>query len=398
MARRVSPPDLSALRPTRAEVSLDALEENLAWARRRTRGLPVLAVVKANAYGHGAVEVARCLQSAGVDHLAVALLEEARELRRSGVTLPILVMGALEPAQMPEIVRIEATPALFRADQVEALEHCAAAAGRRLPLHLKVDTGMGRLGVRWDRCAELLDDLARRTHLEVQGIFSHLACADDPASELTALQIERFGRVVAAARGRGLEPPLVHLSNSAAVLDRPPAWLSMVRPGLLLYGYSPSRLLAAAPLRPILRLSTRIVLLKEVEAGDAVGYGATFVAKRRSRIATVAAGYDDGVMRSLSNRGRFLVRGHSAPIVGRVSMDLTTLDVSDIPQASAGDEAVLIGSQGDSFQGADQVAADAGTIAWEILCGIGWRVPRLYRRGDRIVAVRSRFGEHGEGG
>jgi alanine racemase len=394
----VSLPDLSTLRPTRAEVSLDALEENLAWARRQTGGRPLLAVVKANAYGHGAVEIARCLESAGVEHLAVALLEEARELRRHGVTLPILVMGALEPAQMPEIARIEATPAVFRSDQIEALERCAAEAGRRLPVHLKVDTGMGRLGARWDRCAALLDDLARRHHLELQGIFSHLATADDPASGLTALQIDRFARVAEAARERRLDPPLLHLANSAAVLDRPPAWLSMVRPGLLLYGYRPSTLLQDAPLRPVLRLSTRIVLLKEIEAGDAVGYGATFVASRRSRIATLAAGYDDGVRRSLSNRGRFLVAGRPAPIVGRVSMDLTTLDVTGIPQAREGDEAVLIGGQGEAFQGADQVADDAGTISWEILCGIGWRVPRIYRRGDRVVAVRSRFGEAGEGG
>lgn len=389
-------PDLATLRPTRAEVSLDALEANLAWARQRTGGLPVLAVVKANAYGHGAVEVARCLQSAGVEHLAVALLEEARELRGAGVTLPILAMGALEPAQMPEVLRLEVTPALFRPDQIDALQRCAAAAGRRQPLHLKIDTGMGRLGIRWDRCTPLLDDLVRRTHLELQGIFSHFACADDPSSELTALQIERFAKVLSAARERGLNPPLIHLANSAAVLARPPAWLSMVRPGLLLYGYRPSALLPEAPLRPVLRLSTRIVLLKEIEPGDAVGYGATFVARKPSRIATVAAGYDDGVMRSLSNRGRFLVGGQPAPIVGRVSMDLTTLDVTEIPQARAGDEAVLIGGQGDSFQGADQVAADAGTISWEVLCGIGWRVPRLYRRGDRVVAVRSRFGDTGE--
>ena len=388
--------DLAALRPTRAEVSLDALEANLAWARQRTGGLPALAVVKANAYGHGAIEVARCLQGAGVEHLAVALLEEARELRRAGVTLPILVMGALEAAQMPEIVRLEATPAVFRPDQIDALQRCAAAAGRRLPVHLKVDTGMGRLGVRWDHAAALLDDLARRPLLDLQGIFSHLACADDPGSPLTSLQIERFAGVVAAARERGLNPPLVHLANSAAVLDRPPAWVSMVRPGLLLYGYRPSGLLAEAPLRPVLRLSTRIVLLKEIGAGDAVGYGATFVARRTSRIATVAAGYDDGVRRSLSNHGRFLVAGQPAPIVGRVSMDLTTLDVTEIPQARAGDEAVLIGGQGEAFQGADQVAADAGTISWEILCGIGWRVPRLYLRGDRVVAVRSRFGGPGE--
>ncbi|HEV8334884.1 MAG TPA: alanine racemase [Candidatus Polarisedimenticolia bacterium] len=387
----MSAADFPEQRPTRAEVSLDALEANLAAIRSRAGGLPVMGVVKADAYGHGAVPVARALAAAGIDRLAVALLEEAQELRRAGIEVPILVMGPLEPAQMEAVVRERVTPALFREDQIAALQAAASRAGRPAPFHLKVDTGMGRLGVPWTLAGALLEILARSPALALEGVFSHLACADDPDHPLTRVQRERFDEVVGLIRSRGYAPPLLHLANSAAVLDRLPEGLTLVRPGLLLYGYRPSPRNRAIPLAPVLRLTSRIVLVKEVPEGEAVGYGATFVARRKSRIATVAAGYDDGVIRSLSNRGHFLVRGRRVPIAGRISMDLTTLDVTDIPEAALGDEAVLIGSQGGELQGADQVAAEAGTVSWEILCGIGWRVPRLYFRGGRLEEVRSRF-------
>jgi alanine racemase len=391
VASRVSPGSPAELRPTRAEISLDALEQNFAAIRSQVKALPILGVVKANAYGHGAVPVARCLQSAGVDHLAVALLEEAAELRSAGISTPILVMGALEPAQMKAVARCEVTPALFREDQLEAFERCAPERSRKLPFHLKVDTGMGRLGVPWDRVNDFLDALSRCPHLELQGVFSHLACADDPDHSLTSFQLERFQQVLETVRHKGHEPKMSHLANSAAVLDRPPAWLSHVRPGLLLYGYPPSCLNRPLPLRPVMKVVSRIVYLKEIRPGDTVGYGATFTAGKPTRIATVAAGYDDGVPRSLSNRGHFLVRGGRVPIVGRVSMDLTTLDVTELPEARVGDDAVFIGDQEGVFQWADQVAVEAGTIAWDILCGIGWRMPRIYLRGGRIVEVRSRF-------
>ena len=379
------------MRPTRAEISLDALRDNYVALRDRVGPRAVLGVVKANAYGHGAVPIARCLQSAGIDHFAVALLEEAAELRSSGINTPILVMGALEPAQMDAVVRLEVTPALFREDQLDALERSAAVGSRKLPFHLKVDTGMGRLGVRWDRVTRFLEAAGRCPHLELQGVFSHLACADDPDHPLTLTQLERFQQVLGLARSLGHAPRICHLANSAAVLDRPPAWLSHVRPGLLLYGYRPSGKNQPLELRPVMQVVSRVVYLKELRPGDSVGYGATFTAGRPVRIATVAAGYDDGVMRSLSNRGHFLVRGHRVPIVGRVSMDLTTLDVTEVPEVSIGDDAVFIGAQEGAFQGADQVAVEAGTITWEILCGIGWRVPRVYWHSGRVVEVRSRF-------
>jgi alanine racemase len=384
-------PEPSEQRPTRAEISLDAVEANVASIRNRVEGRPILAVVKADAYGHGAVPLARALVGAGVERFAVALLEEAVELRRASISSPILVMGALEPAQMEAVVRWNVTPAIFREDQVEALDAAAARGDRRQPFHLKLDTGMGRLGIPCAMLDSLLDPIGRASRLVLEGMFSHLACADDPAHPLTRLQIERFEECLDRIRARGWDPPLRHLSNSAAVLERPPAWMSLVRPGLLLYGCRPSPLNASIPLSPVLRLSSRIVYLKDLPPGESVGYGATFTAKRASRIATVAAGYDDGVIRSLSNRGHFLVSGRPVPIAGRVSMDLTTLDVTDHPETRIGDEAVLIGSQGGSFQGADRVAEEAGTVSWEIFCGIGARVPRHYYRAGSLVEIRSRF-------
>jgi alanine racemase len=395
VARRVSLGDFSLQRPTRAEISLDALEANVASLRTRVGGKPILGVVKADAYGHGAVPVARCFQRLGLEHLAVALVEEAAELRQGGISIPILVMGALEPSQMRLAVQLEVTPAIFRQDQLEALETCAAAASRRVPYHLKLDTGMGRLGVPWRAVSGFLRESGRFHHLDLQGIFSHLACADDPSHPLTRIQLERFEAALATARSLGYRPRACHLANSAAVLDHPPVWLDLVRPGLALYGYHPSSKSSRFALRPVMRMSSRIVYLKEIQPGDSVGYGATATASRSMCVATVAAGYDDGVMRSLSNRGHFLVRGASVPILGRVSMDLTTLDVSDVPGASLGDEAVFLGAQDSAFQGADQVAEEAGTIPWEILCGIGSRVPRVYLRGGEIVEVRSRFGSSG---
>ncbi|MCI0567971.1 MAG: alanine racemase [Acidobacteria bacterium] len=382
---------LAELRPTRAEISLDALQANYSVIRNQVGPRAVMGVVKANAYGHGAVPVARCLQSAGIDHLAVALMEEAVELRSSGINTPILVMGALEPVQMEAVVRCGVTPALFREDQLEAFERCAALGSRRLPFHLKVDTGMGRLGVRWERVTDFLGAVGRCPHLELQGVFSHLACADDPEHPLTLTQLERFQQILEIARSLGHAPRMCHLANSAAVLDRPPSWLSLVRPGLLLYGYRPSERNQPLALHPVMRVVSRVVYLKELRPGDSVGYGATFTVDRPARIATVSAGYDDGVLRSLSNRGHFLVRGHRVPIVGRVSMDLTTLDVTEVPEARVGDDVVFIGAQEGVFQGADQVAVEAGTVTWEILCGIGWRVPRVYLHGGRVVDVRSRF-------
>jgi len=385
-------PCLDSYRPTWAEIDLDALAHNLAAVRRRVGTRPVLAVVKADAYGHGAVGVARALVDEGVERLGVAIPEEGVELRRAGVRAPILVLGGFAPSQAELVLQHDLVPALYRPDQVEALSRAAARRGGVAAAHLKVDTGMGRLGVPAPEVpafAALLGGAGGR--VRVTGAFSHLAVADDPADPFTRRQIDLFQEAVAGLRARGLAPDEIHLANSAAIMDHPPAWLTLVRPGLVLYGYPPSAKVTPLPVRPVLSLRTRIIYIKEIPPGATLGYGRTFVARHPMRVASLALGYDDGLPRLASNRGFVLVRGRRAPIVGRVSMDLTTVDVTGVPGAALGDEATVIGASGAESLGADRVASWAETIPWEILCGVGSRVPRVYVRGaDRDVI--SRFG------
>ncbi len=387
----MSGPRVDLFRPTWAEIDLDRLLANVRAVRARVGTVPILAVVKADAYGHGAVEVARALEADGVGWFGVALPEEGVELRRAGLGGEILVLGGLASAQADLVLANDLIPALFRPDQVEALASAAARRGVRARAHLKVDTGMGRLGVPAPDVpafAEFL--LAAGAHVDLTGAFSHLAVADDPGDPFTRLQIDRFRQALDALRARGLRPAHAHLANSAAVIDHPPAWLGLVRPGILLYGYPPSGLVSPFPVAPVLSLRSRIIYLKEIAPGTSLGYGRTHVAERPARIASLALGYDDGLPRQAGNRGYVLVRGRRAPIVGRVSMDLTTVDVTGIPGAALGDDAVVLGASGAERLGADQIAAWGGTISWDVLCGIGSRVPRLYRRGDALKLV-SRF-------
>jgi len=390
VAAGVSAAPLDPYRPTWATIDLDRLSANLAVIRERVGRRPILAVVKANAYGHGAVEIARALEREGVSFFGVALPEEGVELRVAGIRSPVLLLGGFAAPQAELLLAHDLTPAVYRRDQIDALKAAATRRGARIGVHLKVDTGMGRLGVPAEEVPAFAALLAAAPQLRVDGVFSHLAVADVPSDPFTRLQIDRMERSVQALRAHGFDPPQVHLANSAAIMDHPPAWLTLVRPGIVLYGYPPSRDVTPLPVRPVLALSSRIIYIKDIPAGDSCGYGRTWRARQASRIASLAIGYDDGLPRLTGNRGQVLIRGRRAPIVGRVSMDLTTVDVSGIPAAALGDEAVIIGHSGADQIGAPDVAAWAETIAWEILCGVGGRVPRLYRRGDERHVV-SRF-------
>jgi len=391
VAAGLTPP--ARYRPTWAEIDLDALLHNLSLIRHRMGTRPLLAVVKADAYGHGAVPVARALETAGVGHFGVALPEEGIELRRAGVRVPILLLGGCTPEQADLVLDHDLTTAVYRRDQVEAVASAAARRGVIARVHLKVDTGMGRLGVPAAEVGPFADMFrqAAGDRLRMEGAYSHLAVADEPGDPFTARQIELFRQSVDALRARGLEPSLLHLANSAAITDHPPAWLTLVRPGIILYGYPPSGRVAPEAWRPVLCLRTRIIYLKDLPAGASLGYGKTWVASRSSRIASLPAGYDDGLPRLLGNRGHVLIHGRPAPIVGRISMDLTTVDVTGIPEARVGDTATLIGTDGGASLGVDRIAAWADTIPWDVLCGVGSRVPRFYRQEGSLVVV-SRFG------
>ena len=383
---------LDTHRPTWAEIDLGILAANLGAVRRRVGGRPVLAVVKADAYGHGAVEVARALQEDGVERFGVAIPEEGIELRRAGIRSPILVLGGFAPAQADLLLQHDLIPAIYRRDQVESLSSTAARRGVVAAAHLKIDSGMGRLGVPAGDVPAFLDILGKASSIRLTGAFSHFAVADDPADPFTREQTRLFQEAIGTIRAAGLRADEIHLANSAAIMDHPPAWMTLVRPGLILYGYPPSSRMTPLPVRPVLALRTRIIYIKDIRPGTTLGYGRTYKALRPTRVASLALGYDDGLPRLVSNRGHVLVRGRRAPIVGRVSMDLTTVDVTDVPAAALGDEVTVIGASGEETLGADQVAEWAETISWEVLCGIGSRVPRLYVRGTERRIV-SRFGD-----
>lgn len=370
-------------RPTWAEIDLGALASNFHVIKNRVGStVEVMAVVKANAYGHGAVDCARRLAHEGADWFGVALPEEGIGLRVSGITQPILCLAGFWDGQAAACIQQRLVPVVYRLDLIEALDTAARNARITADVHVKIDTGMGRLGVRFDEAAEFVDALKRFEHIRVDGLMTHFAAADDPTCEtLTEDQIERFESVSKLFRARGFAPRYVHSANSAGIFGHPEAPGNIVRPGGVLYGVwrdilSPST--ENNGLRPVMSLHSRIMLLKWVPQGETIGYGCTFEASRKSLVATVPIGYDDGYLRGLSNRSHVIVRGTYAPVVGRISMDLTILDVTGVEGVELGDSVTLLGRNGDLEIPAEELARIAGTLSYEVTCGIGERVPRVY--------------------
>lgn len=379
--QRAVPSD--AVRPTRAEVNLANLRHNLRVVQRLAGGAPVFGVLKADGYGHGAKAVARTLERAGVAGVCVALLEEAVELRQAGIRTPILVMGGYYGRAWGELLRYELTPVVHDPGQVEAFaEEVRFTGSEPIGVHLKVDTGMSRLGAMPKDLARVGAALARHPEVFLSGLMTHFATADQGDDAGINEQLDRFDVATRQLHALGLRPKVRHAANSAAVLRSRRARLDLVRPGIALFGVEPAPGLTNE-LRPVMRVRTEIVAVREIEPGQSVGYGATFVASRPTRVATVAMGYADGLSRGLSNRGQLLVAGRRAPIIGVVSMDMTMIDVTDIPSAAIGDECVVLGSQkgpaGEDTLSAEELARTLGTIPWEILTSISRRVPRFYR-------------------
>lgn len=380
--RRAAPAD--AVRPTRAEVNLGNVRRNLHTLRRAADGSAIFGVLKADAYGHGAPAIGRTLERAGVDGFAVALLEEAIELRDAGIQKPILVMGGYYGQAWGEVLAARLLPVVYDAGQIEGLARAIRFADRDpVKVHLKLDTGMARLGVRPGELAHILDVFRRFPEVELDGLMTHLACADADDPSATRAQLELFDHMCADVRAAGFHPTVRHAANSAAVLSHACS-LEIVRPGVALFGVPPtSRSGASEGLAPVMRIRSEIVALRELEAGESAGYGWTFKATRRTRLATVPIGYADGLPRSLSNRGHLLVRGQRAKIAGTVSMDMVMIDVTDVPGVSMRDEVVALGAQqgplGKDEITAGEIAEHAGTIAWEVLTNISRRVPRFYR-------------------
>jgi alanine racemase len=374
------PNSLRGKRPTWVEVDLNRLESNfLALRKLLPRSVKIMAVIKADAYGHGAVPVALRLQQLGVDAQAVAILEEALVLRKAGVNCPLLLLNGFWPGQEEEILHHRLTPVIFRPDMLQNLEKAAARAERPVAYHLEVNTGISRLGVEWEEAATLVTKQIQSPWMRCEGVFTHFSVAENLQDGSTKTQLERFMGFLAVASEGGWQSSWRHAANSAGILNFRQSWMDGVRPGLVVFGVNPLPVPQdLLELAPVLCFKTQVMQVRMVRRGCSIGYGNSFTVNRDSRIATLSVGYADGLMRALSNCGYVLIRGQRLPIVGKISMDLTLVDATEATHVDVGDETVLIGKQGDREIRVEELAGLVQTIPYEILTRIGARVPRVY--------------------
>ena len=387
-------------RPVWADVSLSALVYNLRSIRdfvnpksdKRATPRKVLCIVKGNGYGHGGPQVAKALEKAGAEWFGVTGAAEGEQLRKAGVRKPILALTSFWPGEEARLLKNRISSAIIRCEQLAAIDSAAARrkfAKRSVGFHLKIDTGMNRLGIAPSDIECFARQYEKSSRLRLEGVFTHFASSevfDGPVASQNCRQEESFHKAIERLRALGIDPGLIHLANSAAIASRPETWADMVRPGAILYGYHPGydpaeRRVEAEkqlPLRPVMSLRARIVSIRNVAAGEAVGYSSKFLTNRPSKIAVLAAGYGDGIHRSLGNKGHVLLRGVLAPIVGIVSMDVTMIDVTDVPGASLGDVATIYGTDGNHVLPANLVARGIGTVTSDLLCAVSARVPRIY--------------------
>ena len=379
-------------RPTAAEINLDALRHNFYQVRTRSgKKVKILAVVKANAYGHGAVVISQELQKLGVDFLGVATCEEGIELRNARLTTPIIVLEGFTKGQGNYVKQYNLIPVIYDLASAEELSRVARRSNCTLKIHVKVDTGMGRLGIIPKYITSFFQHLAKLPGLTIEGVLTHLADnmrGTRSGIQFTQRQVRLFKEQMSRLHQMGIYPRYQHLHNSAAIIDKKPRCLNLVRPGIILYGtYPAARFTKVIDLKPVMSLKTRIISLKTVPKGTTISYGRTFRCTQEALIATLPIGYADGYSRFLSNKGEVLIRGHRAPVVGVVCMDMVMVDVTGIPGVRHNDEVVLMGSQGTEKITVEEIAEKIGTIPYEVLCGISQRVPRVYIRGGEISNI-----------
>ena len=384
-------------RPTFAEIDLDAIEYNYRQLRKKVaKTVKVLAVVKADGYGHGATFVSKELWSLGVDLLGVAICEEGIALRKAGIEAPIILLNGIFKGQIREVIEYDLTPVIFDLSIAERLSVQGKKENKKVKVHVKIDTGMGRVGISLDQVRPFFVKLAGMENLEVEGVLSHLSTADGDSREcrdFTSLQARRFKERIKELETLGLTPSLIHIANSAATITHLSSLCNLVRPGLMIYGaYPSSGFREKIHLKPAMSLKTQVMQVKRVPSGTNVSYGRTFITKRESVIATLPVGYADGYSRLLSNRGVALIHGGKVPVVGTVCMDMIMIDVTEVPDVRVGDEVVLMGRQGGT-QGNNEISADdlaekMGTIPYEVFCKVGKRVPRIYIKGGKIIGKK----------
>ena len=381
-----------------AEIDLDAILYNVGqMGRHIAAGAKIMAVIKADGYGHGAVPIGKELEPLDIVWgYAVATAEEAWILRRNGLEKPILVLGAVFPEQYQGLVGQEIRPTIYSLQQAEGLEEFLSRQGTSLPVHVKIDTGLSRLGFQaTEKAAGEVAQIAGMGHIIVEGLFTHFAKSDAKDKSMAISQMERFGAMQKMLAGYGISIPIAHCSNSAAIIDMPEAHMDLVRAGISLYGMWPSSEVQKEniSLRPALSLKSCIVFLKELEQGRAVSYGATYETTGNQRIATIPVGYGDGYPRSLSNRGYVLVHWRRAPICGRICMDQFMVDVTDIPEAAEGDTVTLVGTDGAETITMEGIGELSGRFNYEFACDLGKRIPRVYKKGGEIVQAKDYFWE-----
>lgn len=357
---------------TFAEINLDALSHNLGIVKKKTNNKNILAVVKADAYGHGSVEISKHLMRNGVSMLGVAFIEEAVELRKAGIKAPILVF--FDIGNIDSFFKYNLIPNIFDLKTAKAFSDSAYKHNRKIPVHIKVDTGMGRIGIRIAEALPEILKIAELKNLELKGLMSHFSDADLKDKDFTTAQLKSFTKLVESLKKKNIKFKFLHIANSAAVLQSPESHFNMVRPGIMLYGYGQTDIL-----KPVLSLKSKIIFIKKAPAGTSISYGRTFITKRKSTIATIPIGYADGYNRKLSNSGEVIICRKRAPVVGRVCMDAIMVDITEIPEAKENTEVILIGSQGDEKITAQDIADKIGTIPYEVLTTIGHRVKRIYK-------------------
>jgi alanine racemase len=375
-----------------AEIDLDAIAHNVCEIKALLKNnVEMMGVVKADAYGHGVLEVVRSLLDNGITQLAVSMLDEAIQIRKLGFDVPILILSYTDPARAEEIIQHDVIQTVYSCELVQALSAAAERLGRSVRIHIKVDTGMTRIGfIPGLKTVEEIVGISRLPGVIIEGIFTHFASADEVERDYTLMQYERFISLCNELEGAGLYIPVKHACNSAGIVQYPEMQLDLVRPGVILYGLYPSSQVDKRKicLKPAMALKANVILVKDVGPDTCISYGRTFRTGRKSRIATIPIGYADGYTRLLSSKGRVLVNGESAPIVGRICMDQCMIDVTDLKhEVRVGDEVVLFGCQGDACISVDEVAAEIGTINYEIVCNIGKRIPRVYLKNGKISSI-----------
>ncbi|MBO8128669.1 MAG: alanine racemase [Peptococcaceae bacterium] len=377
---------MSSSVPIYAKIDVAALKHNLSEVRRLVgKDTEIMAIVKANAYGHGLVEVARVMLDNGASRLGVARAGEAIRLRKAGITAPILILGYTPPAQYEDVLTYDLTQTIYDVELARMLSDIAGKLGKKARVHLKIDTGMGRLGF-LDGPSVMRDiiEVALLPNLELEGMFTHFASADIKDKSYTQQQFSRFIELACTLGRDGIDIPLLHAANSAAIIDMPETHLNLVRPGIMLYGLYPSPEVEKhrVDLKPAMTLKAQVSFVKKVPAGTSVSYGCTYTTPKETILATVPAGYGDGYSRLLSNQGEVLIHGRRAPVVGRVCMDQLVVNVGHITDVAIGDEVVLYGRQGDAVLPVEELADKIGTINYEVVTAVSARVPRVYVNGE----------------